>query len=243
MRCRQISLFTLATLLTVAGSGLFNPVCAGSLTFEIIADTSGLAPGPGGYVDMVVSPATPPGSPSVSVQIDNFTTDGIVSPGGVLGTPIGTASGDLTAPGGVTENNTAYSELTQNFAVGSFFDVFVTISGSEVGAGASGTFSGTEFFFTIYDSGVGSVGATFVVNPSGTVDGAVVPLPSGPQVTVTSVPEPSSAALLSLGLGAVTVASRHRRRRRRVIDRFRRQESAMNKGEDDSSVIRQVLPQ
>ena len=43
----------------------------------------------------------------------------------------GTASGDLTTPGGVVENNSqfTYNDLNQNFTVGSFFDVFVTLSG------------------------------------------------------------------------------------------------------------------
>ena len=219
---RTISL-ALATCLAAAAGDQLNRVWAGSIAFEITADTSGLAQGAGGLIDVSLSAAFPPGPPaSVLLQVGNPITDGTILAGGVLGTPLGTASGDLTTPGGVSADNTQFSELTQNFSVSSFFDVFVTLSGPEIGPGASGPWSGTAFYFTIYDSGVGSENATFLVNPdvdsngNPIVDGAVTYFTSGSPIQViplnSSVPEPSGLLLLGLGIGIVALAGRLRGR-------------------------------
>jgi PEP-CTERM motif len=219
---RRLFAFAVAMCFTAVCPGLFNPVEAGSVTFEILADTSGLTPGPGGLIDISLNPAFPPGSASVSASVFDPTTDGTLG----AATPIsGTATGDLTTPGGVSANNTqSANELTQNVTVGSFFDVFVTLSGSEVGPGAVGPFSGTVFSLIVFDSGTGHVAVQLTVNPNvgangnPIIDGTVGIMTSGPQVMVnqqSSVPEPSSVSLLSLGLGAVVVISRRRKRRAR----------------------------
>jgi hypothetical protein len=196
-------------------AGYFAPVYAGSVTFEILADTSGLIPGPGGLIDINLGVSFPPGSPSVSVQVFDPMTDGTLG----AATPIsGTAAGDLTTPGGVTANNTmATNELSQDFAPKSFFDVFVTISGPEVGSGAVGPWSGSVFNLAIFDSGTGMESATLTVNPhvdangDPIVDGTIGIMTSGPQVQVLEIPEPSSAVLLGLGVVAVVTGGRLRR--------------------------------
>jgi hypothetical protein len=219
MKLRTVASFMLASLSAVGW--LSQPARSGSLTYEVHVNTSGLAQGPGGLIDMQLSPAYPPGSPSVSALVDSPSTDGTISAGAsVYDPPTGTAVGDLTTPGGVFMNNTAFSEVGQDFAVKSYFDVYVTLSGSEIGSGAVGPWSGTAFTLTVYDSVLTDTGisATFTVNPnidgSGNpiVDGTIGVSTSGGDVTViqtASVPEPSSVVLLGLGLAAVGALRRH----------------------------------
>ncbi|MGP0062661.1 MAG: hypothetical protein ACLQGP_03530 [Isosphaeraceae bacterium] len=227
-------IFSIALAASIAAAGSSDPACAGSLTYEIVADTSGLVSGPGGLIQVSLNPAYPPGSPSVSMQVFGVSTDGTLGP---VSYSTGT-TGDLTMSGGVTADNTQYAELDQEFAIApgdfpahSFFDVFVTLSGSEIGPGATGPVSGTVFSLNIYDSNVNDlpIGVSFTVNPnvdaSGnpivdgtvswttTVGGLMAPAP----ITVISqggaVPEPSGAVLLGLGLGAIALAGPFRNRR------------------------------
>ncbi len=208
-------------LLAVAGAAIASPAHAGSITYEIIADTSALVPGPGGYVEISVNPTIAQSPATVSVQVFNPITDGTL---GVANTVSGTATGDLTTPVGVTADNSAtMNELMQSFSVASFFDVFVTLSGPEIGPGATGPWSGTMFSLSIFDSQIGSVaiGAGLTVNPdvdpngNPIVDGTVTSSTTGPEVQVIqlSIPEPSSFVLMSLGAGAVVAVGRRRVRR------------------------------
>jgi hypothetical protein len=218
MSFRRIVPFALAALLTGTGAGLLSVARAGSLTYEILADTtladSGLSPGPGGVIQVTLGPASPPGPLSVSAMVFNAATDGALQ-NSLYEPTTGTASGGLgpLSPGVITANNTVYSELDQNFTVGSFFDVFVTLSGTEIGPGATGAFSGTAFNLNIYDSNFNEIGVTFLVNPNGYVDGTVLPVATGPITVIPqagAVPEPTGFVLLGLGLGAIAAASRVR---------------------------------
>jgi PEP-CTERM motif len=221
MTIRKIASLALATLAAVASLSI--PARAGSVTYQVLVNSSGLAHGPDGLIDMQLNASFPPGPPSVSALVYNPSTDGTISSGASASDPaVGTAAGDLTTAGGVTMNNTAFSEVGQDFAVKSYFDVFVTLSGSEIGAGAVGPWSGTVFSLTVYDSVITDPGlsATFMVNPNidgngnPIIDGTVAVSTSGGNVMAIqqfSVPEPSSIALLGLGLGAVVAASGRRR--------------------------------
>ena len=100
------------------------------------------------------------------------------------------------------------SELDQNFTIASgafpahsFFDVFVTLSGSEIGPGFT-PFTGTAFSLNIYDSGSGELDAQFPgQSPTGTVDGTVFsPLRVRPQVIILSA-YPSRRAWCCWGWG------------------------------------------
>ena len=59
----------LATAAAVPGSPTRR--AAGSMTYEVLVNTSGLIPGPGGLIDMQLTPAYSPGSPSVSALVTN----------------------------------------------------------------------------------------------------------------------------------------------------------------------------
>ena len=246
---RQIASLGVAALLAVAVTGISGKANAGSVTYEIKYDTSVLVPGAGGLIDFYLDATnptasqTPPTPASVSVRAYNPSTDGILS----STIPVsGNAMGDLTTPAGVTtDNSTAPNELQQRFSVASFFDVFVTLSGSEIGPGASGNWSGTVFTLSVFDSQPSGnyLYAQFSVNPNvdqngnPIVDGTVgtatsgVLLPNGQnavQIIQLAVPEPSSVVLLSLGMGAVIAIGRCTDAGRRLIVNDRRRRAGMS---------------
>jgi hypothetical protein len=204
MKLRHFASRVFTVLVILGGVGLDQSARAGSATYDVSFNTSLLTPGPGGLIVFALSPSDAPTPDStVSVTVSSVNTDGIITAGGVNTTPIGTVSGDLTT-GGVSANNTAYSELDQNFSVGSYFDAVVTLSGSEIGAGATGPWSGTTFSLAIYDSINDVESANFTVNPNVDVSGN--PIVDGTIAVATSagvaVPEPSSIVLLGSGLSA-----------------------------------------
>jgi hypothetical protein len=211
MNLRQMIPLGLATLLGVAGAGYSNPAHAGTLTYEILANTSGLLAG-AGLIDIQLNPSAVPSSATVTAQVFGANPIGDV---GTVTFTAGTAAGDLSKSAGVTMNNSMLTnEQTQNFTVTSFFDVFVQLSGTEIGPGATGSFTGTVFTLNIYDSKFDSVGATLTVNPKqGIVDGTVGISTTGPQVSVNAVPEPSGIVMMGLGLGALVAIARRRRAR------------------------------
>ncbi len=220
MNLRKIVTTALAVVLFVAAGGHLRQAHAGLVIYEIMVDTSGLIAGPGGQVDIQLTSNVSQTSPTVLAQVNQTSTDGTL--GSVTSTS-GNAMGDLTTPVGVTTDNTeSANALQQSFTVASFFDVFVALSGSEIGPGATGSFSGSVFSLSVHDSGSNSAGATLTVNPNvdsdgkPIVDGTVGITTSGPNVQVIpvlSVPEPSGVVLMGLGLAGVVGLVRRRRSR------------------------------
>jgi len=203
----------LALAAVLAAACLSSPVRAGTMSYEVLINTTGLMQGPGGLIDMILASTTYPGSPSVSAEIYNAVPAGSITPGfdPVNDPAMGTIAGDLTG-GGVTMNNTQYSQGGQDFVVGSFFDVFVTLSGSEIGPNAVGPLSGTVVTINLFDSGSGSESATFTVNPNSVVDGTIAAVPSDSNVTIVSiVPEPASVVLFGVGMVTIAAVSRYRK--------------------------------
>jgi hypothetical protein len=213
-------------LLASAAVGVNNSARAGSVSFEISADTNGMVSGPGGLIDLQLNPASSPPAAAVSATVYGVTTDGSVDS---VASTTGSASGDLTTMAGAALGNSeSYNDFQQNFTVGTFFDVFVTFSGPEIGTGASGPWSGTVFTLTLFDSVLvnpqlyDSLMATFTINPN--VDGNGNPIVDGTvgvsatgdgafTVNQLGVPEPCGIVLLGLGVGAVTLAGGVRKRR------------------------------
>jgi hypothetical protein len=228
MRIREsVSLLLALALVMIL---LSPPAEAGSETFEILINTSSLAQGSGGLVDIQLSPAYAPLASTVSARVFAPATDGTISPGASLLDPaMGTATGDLNSPGGVVMNNTAFSEIGQDFSVRSFLDVDVTLAGTEIGPGATGSFTGTVFTLTVFDSQTADAGlsAIFTVNPEvdsngdPVVDGSIGVSTSDSTVSViqaASVPEPSSILLLGVALAAIGVFCRSGTTARSVPD-------------------------
>src|SRR6185312_737058 len=99
MKNKSLFLGLLAMLLVVVGAGLVGPAHAGSLSFEIMADTSGMVQGAGGLIDISLNPAFAQSPATVSVMVFGPITDGVLA----APTPIsGSVTGDLTLPGGGT---------------------------------------------------------------------------------------------------------------------------------------------
>lgn len=213
MRSRILVTLGLSVLLAAAVDGSARPARAGSATFEIEIDSAaaGLSTGAGGLMDIQLNPSTVPSSATVEAQVYGVSTDGTLG-SYYGGTPTGDASGSL--PGTATLfNDQLTNEVTQNFAVGSFFDVFVTLSGAEIG-GTIPTPTGTVFTLSLYDPNPSDNPATLTltVQPDGTLTPSISS-PTGAGVSTLSVPEPSGALLLGAGLGALVAAGRFRTRR------------------------------
>ena len=98
----------------------------------------------------------------------------------------------------------------QGFSVGTFFDAFVTLTGTEIGQGATGPAGTHSSFSLIIYKGFSYDDAQIYPNNTGAVDGTFF-ISTTPGVSVSVIPEPSGLALLGLGLAAIAAASRLRR--------------------------------
>ncbi len=199
-----------AMMAVLATFAVDSPARAGSTTtlFEIQIDstTAGLATGPGGLLDMQLNPSTVPSSANVTATVFNLSTDL------TLGAPMttGDASGQLqpgTSDKVTLDNGKSYNDLNQtaNLPAGSYLDVFVAITVTDPTATGS---SGTAFFLNLYDSKLSDASATATLTIQ--ADGSVTQsMTAG--ITITSVPEPSTLAMLGLGLSVIAMVGRRRR--------------------------------
>jgi hypothetical protein len=212
MKLRSLTTPGFMALLVAAVAGAPAPARAASSTWEILINASqaGLTPTTSGNVDLTLNAGSQPPSPTVSARVFGLATDGMV--GGVTagsGTPAGDVSGLL--PGTVLmDNGGANNELTQDYVVGSFFDVFVTLSGSDIGNPSVPV--GTTFSVTVYDAAGNAATGQLLVNQDGSVTPQWSPDSGVMVIPATLVPEPSSAVMAGLGLVAIAGISRRRRR-------------------------------
>ncbi len=204
---RMVFVAMMAVLATFAAR---SPARAGSTTmaYEIQIDSTkaGLAQGSNGLLDIQLNPSTVPSSANVLATVSNVSTDL------TLGSPMATgdASGQLqpgTSDKVTLDNGKSYNDLNQTaiLPAGSYLDVLVAITVTDPTATGS---SGTAFFLSLYDSNTSdpAANATFTVQADGSVTQSMT---AG--VTITSVPEPSTLAMLGLGLSVIAMVGRRRR--------------------------------
>jgi hypothetical protein len=234
---RSIPIVASIGLLAFACAGELSPARAGSVSYLVTIDTTGLS-GQTGYLEAQLSAAAPPTSVSVTATIQDVNGNPIPGP---VTFSVGDVSGSFSSAPLVLGNDNAgsaipgLSDLQQTGTYGTFLSFMLTIAGSEVNGGPSVPFTGTVFSFLLEDANqIGlnmgpMAGEAFdiYVNPGGSltvtpndpyIAGGPVPgyAPTGTYPTVTispvgaSIPEPSSIVLLSVG--AVIAFGRFRKR-------------------------------
>ena len=187
-----------------------SPARAGSTTtlFEIQIDstTAGLAAGSGGLLDIQLNPSTVPSSANVSAVVYNLSTNL------TLGAPTttGDASGQLqpgTSDKVTLDNGNKYNDLNQSadLPANSYLDVTVAITVTDPTATGA---SGTAFYLSLYDKNLSDPSATAILTVQS--DGSVTQSTTA-GVTITTLPEPSTLAMLGLGLGAIAMVGRRGR--------------------------------
>ncbi|MGO9465090.1 MAG: PEP-CTERM sorting domain-containing protein [Isosphaeraceae bacterium] len=190
-------LFLFAALGLLAGLGFVSPCQAGSIPFT--------------YTTAVVGPATitgslylgSPVSPAPSVTVTSYATPPLTGMASILPTP----SGPLITIGNFTLNNVPPSSL---YAItGTIVEnVAITLQGPYSGSGTipidisfNGLVGGP--FTTISPSSVVAMGTTMIDGYTFSVDQvAVGPVHSSVQIEIVAaaIPEPTSMALLGIGM-------------------------------------------
>lgn len=189
---------------------------AQAVAYKVSIDTSGLS----GTVAQLALDFIDGGSPSNSMSVGDFATDGTlggaVSVGGVVG----------TLPGAVTLTDSAFfNELLTDITLGNTLSIVFTASANPPDPGSLpdsftayllDVVSGLPLFDTTDPSGAS---ALFQFDIDGSPPGALTPysVPGG-QVTLAvtlappEVPEPGALLLVSLGLAGVYLHGRRKRR-------------------------------
>jgi hypothetical protein len=221
-------------LLSCTAAGWPSAARAGSLSYLVTVDSTGIA-GMSGFLETQLATAAPPATPSVTATISSVSSDGTL---GAVTISTGDVSGSFGSTPLTLANDTASSAITglsdlqQAFTYGTSLSFVLTLSGSEVMSGNSATqFTGTVFAFILEDANqnglnggplfpgeafdiyVNPSGGSLMVTPNdpyiagGPVPGFAPASGSYPAVTIApySVPEPSSFVLLGLGTTLILV--------------------------------------
>jgi hypothetical protein len=177
-----------------------------SVIYQFAVNTSSLS-GQTGYVDFNLAPGSFPASP-VTAVVSGFSTDAVFNPANVILS--GDASGDLSLNLAL-DNGTNFNDAFQPVTFGNFVDFELILSGPGVDTPAS---NGSIFGFSLYDSA--GINPLLTDSTDGSVAGVTIDSNDGVQAytnppaagvpsvaSVTSVPEPGTCLLVSLGLAAV----------------------------------------
>jgi len=176
--------------------------------YEVTVDTSSIT-GTAGSLDFNFNPG-PLVTQDASLQILNFASDGSLA-----GSPALTGDVSGILPATLTfDNGTALNDYFEGFTFGSTLSFEVSLYGPAVSSPDGVSTSGSTFAFSMFSDAAGTIPAltsdttdgfafTTVVN----LDGTTTVTPFSSQTTVTpaasSVPEPSSWALIGIALACM----------------------------------------
>ncbi len=198
------ALFSIALVCLAA-----RPAAAASIGFDVVVNTAPLAGNPAGpfSLDFQLIGAGPN-----SVSLSNFQFFG----GSAVGSAsaFGTASGNLMSGITLNDSSTFFNEIFQQFTPGSQLRFSVSMT-------TNLTPTPDAFSFAILDNtlsniptnGLGDALFLFNIRPTGPVSDLQTFRPTGAgltSITVTAVPEPSSATLLLTGVAAIALWLRRR---------------------------------
>jgi hypothetical protein len=205
------------------GAWLFIPLLlcsasiasAGPITYDVTVDTSSIS-GTAGSFDFQFNPG-PLVTQAASLQILNFASNGALAANPVL-----TGNVNRTLPGTLTfDNGTAFNDYFEGFTYGSTLSFEVSLDGPALTSPDGVSSSGSTFAFSMFSDAAGTTPAlttnsaagfafTIDVNLDGTTTLAnyssqtmVVPITS-------AIPEPSTIALLGIGLIGLGIMRRRR---------------------------------
>ena len=145
--CRQI-VFVVGFTLCVACTELW----ASAITYNVTVDTSSIS-GTGGSLDFNFNPG-PLETQSASLQILNFTSDGVVGGGPLL---IGDVTGSASRCSYISDNGSGFNDYFQGFTFGSTITFNVSLYGPALTAPNGLSTSGSTFAFSMFSDSAGTV--------------------------------------------------------------------------------------
>jgi hypothetical protein len=180
---------------------------ADPITYAVTVNTSSIS-GTAGSLDFNFNPG-PLVTQAASLQLLNFTSNGILAPACPCGT--GDVSGQL--PATVTfDNGTAFNDYFDDFTFGTTLSFDVSLYGAALSAPDGVSTSGSTFAFSMFSNAAGTVpalttdtadGFAFTVDVN--LDGTTTVNNFSPQTTVapathSATLEPGSSALVITGI-------------------------------------------